>query len=311
MEISRGFYNIQPEQRDSVITIGNFDGMHKGHIALLDRLKVIGQQRDKPTMVITFEPQPPEYFSKKKAGARLMLFRDKVEYFASMDIDYVLCLPFNSQLAHMQADDFIRHIAEHVAPNYILIGDDFCFGHERAGDIELLKKLSTRYHFDVAAMPTFADEKGRVSSSRVRQSLEEGDLVSANELLGRPFTLQGKVAQGHLRGRQLGFPTANIHLHREKTPLKGVFAVEVTGIEEEPIKGVANVGIRPTFSGEEKVLLEVHLFNFNQDIYGQRVAVHFLHKLREEQKFPNIMALQQQISLDVEQAKKILQVDSL
>jgi riboflavin kinase/FMN adenylyltransferase len=296
MEVIRHLQHLQAEQRGAVVTIGNFDGLHLGHQALLAALKKKGRELKKPSLVIIFEPQPNEYFS-QNGTTRLMRFREKIEGFREQGIDYVLCLAFNETLASVPPEIFVEHLVAQIAPSYILVGDDFRFGYRRAGDIHLLQKLGQQFGFIAENMTTLTWQGERVSSSRIRKLLLQGEMDSACALLGHPFAMKGRIAHGDKRGRLLGFPTANIHLHRENVPINGVFVVQMVG--ESVINGVANVGTRPTVNGQTKTLLEVHLFDFDQDIYGKSVAIRFLKKLRDEYKFSSLEALTAQLAQDV------------
>lgn len=309
MELIRGLHNVKGQQRGCVLTIGNFDGMHLGHIRLLSILKEKGRELEKPTTIILFEPQPGEYFDQANPPARLMRLREKIEQLKKQAIDSVVILPFNETLAKQSAQDFVAMLVAKLAPTFILVGDDFRFGYQRAGDIELLRKLGAQYKFVADCLPTLTIHEERASSTRIRKLLAEGELAHVELLLGHPFSIVGCIAHGDKRGRLLGFPTANIFLHRKTVPLKGVFVVAVEGVvEKQALEGVANLGTRPTLSGHRKPILEVHLFNFDQDIYGKRVKVNFLHKLRDEQKFADFESLQLQIQEDVRQAKKFLKM---
>ncbi len=302
-KIIRGFYNLPKSPSGCVATIGNFDGVHLGHQAVLSQLAMKGDMLGLPAVAITFEPQPNEYFSPDKAPARLSRFREKVEILRSYSIQQLCVLRFNQKLAQMTADDFIQKlIVDGLNIKYLVVGDDFKFGKDRQGDFALLQQAGEKNGFQVVNMHTFSIDNMRVSSTRVRKALNSGDLMLAEKLLGRPYRMSGRVAHGDKRGRTMGFPTANIHLHRCKVPLNGVYAVQLFGVDGEPIQGVANVGVRPTV-GADKALLEVHLFDFNREIYGEHVQVYFLKKIRDEQRFSNLDALIAQIQLDCQQAR--------
>ena len=304
MELIRGIHNLRPRHRGCVATIGNFDGVHLGHQAVLGQLSEKAAELCLPTCVITFEPQPQEYFAPDEAPPRLTRFREKLKAFRRYSVDRVLSLEFNRALAAMPADDFIRTILlDGLDVRYLVVGDDFRFGRERAGDFAMLQAAGAEHGFQVVNMHTFALGGSRVSSTRIRHALESGDLETAEQLLGRPYRMCGRVAHGDKRGRTIGFPTANIHLHRRATPVTGVYAVELFGIEGEPVPGVANVGTRPTVDGF-RALLEVHLFDFDRDIYGCHVHVDFLYKLREERRFESFDALKRQIHLDSDMARE-------
>lgn len=304
-KIIRGFHNLPTLPTGCVATIGNFDGVHLGHQAVLSQLAMKGDVLGLPAIVITFEPQPNEFFAPEKAPARLSRFREKVEALRSYSIEQLCVLRFDKKLAQMSAETFIDELlVRGLNVRYLVVGDDFRFGQNRLGDFALLQQAGQQHGFQVVNMHTFAIEQDRVSSTRIREALAAGDLMLTQTLLGHPYKMSGRVAHGHKRGRTLGFPTANIHLHRCKVPLTGVYAVQLFGIDGEPYQGVANVGIRPTIGGQDRALLEVHLFDFEGDIYGQYVQVYFLHKLRDEQRFENLEALKNQITKDCQQAKQ-------
>lgn len=304
MELIRGFHNLQPRQRGCVATIGNFDGVHLGHQAVLGQLAEAAGRLNLPSVVITFEPQPREYFGAAAETPRLTRLREKLQALRRYSVDRVLCLPFNRRLATWSAQEFIqRLLVEGLDVKYLVVGDDFRFGHQRQGNFAMLKEAGEQYGFQVVSMHSFHVDGERVSSTRVREALVQGDMRTAEKLLGRSYRMSGRVARGDRRGRELGFPTANIHLHRQATPVRGVFAVELFGVTGEPVEGVANVGTRPTVDGT-RTLLEVHLFDFAADIYGAYVEVVFLHKLRDEVRFASLEALKQQIALDVEAARR-------
>ncbi|RLA04246.1 MAG: bifunctional riboflavin kinase/FAD synthetase [Gammaproteobacteria bacterium] len=303
MELVRGLHNLRPEHRGCAATIGSFDGIHLGHQAVLTQLAAEGRERRLPVTLITFEPQPREYFMPQEAPPRLTRFREKLEVLQHCGVDRVVCLRFNAWLASLTADEFIQRIMlDGLAVKYLVVGDDFRFGKGRIGDYALLQQAGETHGFPVVTMPTFNVGNHRVSSTRIRVALNEGDFSSAEALLGRPYWMSGRVAHGDKRGRTIGFPTANIFMHRNAVPVNGVFAVEMCGIDDRPIAGVANVGTRPTVDGS-RALLEVHLFDFDRDIYGRHVQVSFLKKLRPERKFESFELLKRQIERDAEQAR--------
>jgi riboflavin kinase/FMN adenylyltransferase len=303
MELIRGLHNLRPEHHGSVATIGNFDGVHLGHQAVIGQLAEKADHFDLPTVVITFEPQPRDYFTHGETPARLTRFREKIQALRRFSVDRVLCLRFNDALANMDAGAFIRRVlVDGLGVRYLVVGDDFRFGHGRAGNFQMLQAAGEQHGFQVVNMHTFKVDGERVSSTRIRQALERGDFEAAEKMLGRPYRMSGRVAHGDKRGRSIGFPTANIRLHRKKTPLAGVFAVEMFGLDAEPVAGVANLGTRPTVDGT-RTLLEVHLFDFSDDIYGRHIGVDFLHKLRPELRFDSFDALTRQIADDVRCAK--------
>ncbi|MDA8363306.1 MAG: bifunctional riboflavin kinase/FAD synthetase [Gammaproteobacteria bacterium] len=307
MELIRGYDNLRPSHRGCVVTIGNFDGVHLGHQAVIGQLAEKASELRLPTVIILFEPQPQEFFQPEAAPARLMRLRDKLMVLRRYSVDRVLCLRFGGRLAAMPAEEFIRRVlVDGLGVRYLVVGDDFRFGQRRAGDFDLLQRAGVQYGFAVAPMRTFSIDGGRVSSTRIREALAAGDLAGAARLLGRGFRMSGRVAHGDQRGRTIGVPTANIHLHRKVSPLHGVYVVEMFGLEGEPIPGVANVGTRPTVDGT-RTLLEVHLLEFDRDIYGRQVSVEFLHKLRDEQRFESFDELRARIGRDIEEARIWLQ----
>ena len=303
MELIRGLQNIRSKHCGCVATIGNFDGVHLGHQAVLGQLAEKAAELNLPTTLITFEPQPMEYFAPDKVPARLTRFREKILALQRYSVDRVCCLSFNDKLAKLSAEDFIEKVlVDKLGVRYLVVGDDFRFGANRSGTFEMLVAAGKKYGFQVVSMHTFEINAERVSSTRIRASLQKGEMAYAEQLLGRRYRMSGRVAHGEKLGRELGFPTANIHLHRHASPIQGIFVVEVFGLDEEPLQGVASIGTRPTVN-ETKALLEVYLFNFNQDIYGRHIQVSFLKKLRDEEKFDSLDELIEQIQMDVEQAQ--------
>lgn len=305
MKIIRGIYNLKEhnlsqEFSQCVLTMGNFDGVHLGHQSLISRLKQVGQQENLPTVVMIFEPQPLEFFSPEKAPARLTTFQEKYHHLEQLGVDYLLCVPFNQTIADLPADTFVTEwLINQLHAQYIIIGDDFKFGYHREGNAELLSRYAEGNLFKLEALSSFEFNGLRVSSTVVRDILAEGDFALAEELLGRPYSICGKVIHGNALARQLGFPTANIHLHRKKAPLQGVYFVEVKNIDDgECYQGIANIGLRPTIDGKSTTL-EVNIFDFNQDIYGQHLHVVFREKIRDEKKFVSLEALKQQIAQDI------------
>ena len=304
MKLFRGLHNIPAGQSSGcVATIGNFDGVHLGHQAVIGQLAEKSAELGLPTVVITFEPQPMEYFIPDKVPARLTRFREKILALQRYSVDQVCCLAFNDFLAGLTAEEFIQLVlVEKLAVKYLVVGDDFCFGKGRSGNFETLVEAGKKHGFQVVSMHTFEIDSERVSSTRIRHSLEQGDMATAEKLLGRTYRMSGRVAHGEKLGRELGYPTANIHLHRHASPIQGIFVVEVFGLDNEPLQAVASVGTRPTVN-ETKALLEVYIFDFNQEIYGRHIQVSFLKKLRDEQKFESLEVLKEKIQEDVEQAQ--------
>lgn len=304
MELIRGLCNLRPRHRGCVATIGNFDGVHLGHQAVLGQLAETGARLGLPVVVITFEPQPQEYFQAGQVPPRLTRLREKLQALRRYSVDRVVVLPFNAALATLSAQEFIqRLLVDGLAARHLVVGDDFRFGAGRRGDFALLRAAGERHGFNVIAMHSFEIDGERVSSTRIRTALAAGDMAAAEKLLGRTYRMCGRVARGDQRGRALGFPTANLHLHRRATPVRGVYTVEMFGIAGEPVAGVANVGVRPTVDGTRS-LLEVHLLDFAGDIYGRYVEVDFLYRLREERRFESLEALKRQIGADVAAARQ-------
>lgn len=299
-KLIRSTYNIRKAHQNGVITIGNFDGVHLGHQALLAQTVKTARAMGVPAIVVTFEPHAFEFFGRENLTIpRLTRMREKFYHLAKSQVDAVLILPFNQQLAELSASDFVDQILHQgLQPQHILVGDDFRFGHQRKGDFNLLAKKGAELGFGVERMPSFLLDNERVSSTFVRQALAQGNHALVNRLLGRPYSMLGRVRRGDQLGRQLGFPTANIFLHRRLTPVKGIYTVYMHGIAEHPWPGVANVGTRPTVAGT-RTLLEVHLLDFNRDIYGWDVEVEFCKKWRDEVRYPNLNLLQEQIAKDV------------
>jgi len=308
MRLIRGLHNLRAADRGCVATIGNFDGVHLGHRAVFQRLLARGRELGLPATVITFEPQPMEFFTAEAAPARLTRLREKIAAIAADDIERIMLLEFGPRLAAMDAETFIRRLLiDGLGARFLLVGDDFRFGHNRQGDFALLQAAGREHGFTVEDLHTIKLGDERVSSTRIREALARGDLEQARHLLGRPYRICGRVAHGDERGRSIGFPTANINLHRRRSPLRGVFAVEVHGLDQAPLPGVANIGKRPTVQGTEE-RLEVHLFDFDRTIYGAHLAVEFRLRLRDEQRFESFQALKTQIGRDAAAAREFLGV---
>lgn len=299
----RGLHNLGHEHRGCVLTIGNFDGIHRGHQMVLAQLARAGRQLSLPTTLLIFEPQPQEFFAPHRAPARLTRFKEKLLALEALPLDRVLCLRFNRALANLAAEEFIEQVlVERLGARYVVVGGDFRFGRHRQGDLSLLEEAGRRFGFEVAAMETYYIRGRRVSSTWIRAALEEGDFATAEQLLGRPYRLLGRVIPGDGRGKGIGFPTANVALHRKTVPVRGVHVARVLGLTAAPLPGVANVGRRPTVEGTHS-LLEVHLLDFSQDIYGRQVQVEFVQKLRDEQRFESIEVLRRHIRRDTENAR--------
>lgn len=301
MRVYRG--HAHPVTEPVVLAIGNFDGVHLGHAALAGRLGALAKETGLAPTVLTFEPHPREFFAPASAPARLTTLREKLELLAREGVEQVMVSRFNAAFAALTAEEFIeRVVVGALRARHVIIGDDFRFGRERRGDFALLREAGMKMGFGVEAMASVTVGGERVSSSGVRRALSEGDMTHAARLLGRPYMIDGQVSHGDKVGRQLGFATANIRIKHNPLPMTGVFAVEVAGLGGEVLPGVANLGVRPTVGGT-RPLLEVHLFDFDRDIYGAHISVRFLHKLRSEQRFPNFDALKAQIAADAAAAR--------
>ena len=303
MELIRGIQNLRPEHHGCVATIGNFDGVHLGHQAVVGQLAEKGSELNLPTLVMVFEPQPLEVFKGNQAPARLTRFREKLRALARFAVDRLLCIRFSSSFAQMSAESFIKDILVNgLGVRYLVVGDDFRFGAGRKGDFEMLQRAGKEYGFEVANLHSFRIGGERVSSTLIRQALAAGSMENAEKLLGRPYRMCGRVAHGDKIGRTLGIPTANIYLHRKVSPVQGIYVVEVFGLKGEPLQGVASVGNRPTVGGT-KPLLEVYIFDFNDDIYGKYLNIDFLHKIRDEKKFESLDELKKWIEDDIVKAR--------
>ncbi|CUS47185.1 MAG: bifunctional riboflavin kinase / FMN adenylyltransferase RibF [Idiomarinaceae bacterium HL-53] len=303
MKLIRGLHNIQPKHRHCVLTIGNFDGVHLGHRAVLSRVQESAKAHGVPAAVMIFEPQPLELFRPEQAPARLTRWREKYELMAPLGLEYLICTRFNHAFSQQPARYFIEHVlVEKLGVKHLVVGDDFRFGKGREGDFAMLQKAGEAFGFAVSNTASYRQLDVRVSSTLIREALQRGQFAEASEMLGHPFHFTGKVSHGEKNGRKLGFPTANLPLHRLHSPLHGVFAV-VARVGNTTYQGVANIGYRPTFGGKQ-AQLEVHLFNFSGDLYGQSMRVYPQQMLREERKFESFDALREQIQKDKENAIK-------
>jgi riboflavin kinase/FMN adenylyltransferase len=310
MLVLRGIHRIAPTS--TVLTIGNFDGVHRGHRALLEALVQKANALGLPPAVLTFEPHPREFFDPANAPTRLATLREKLELLADHGVAIAMVARFNAAFAKLSADAFVDDVlVKALRVRHVMIGDDFRYGAKRAGGFHHLQQKGAELGFQVEAMHSVLIDGERVSSSAVRAALDAGDMNLAASLLGRPYSMDGRVVHGDKRGRQLGFPTANIRIKHNPLPMMGVFAVEVRCQESmDPecknsadfLRGVANLGIRPTVEGT-RPLLEIHLFDFAGDLYGKHLNVRFVKKIRNEMKFPGLDALRAQIALDSEAAR--------
>jgi riboflavin kinase / FMN adenylyltransferase len=295
MELIRGLLNIRERQRGCVVTIGTYDGIHLGHRALLDRTKEHSARLSAPTVLLTFEPMPREYLNPEEPPARLTSLRERWRVLEGMSLDSVLVLRFGEGLRNLSGEAFATLLARNLAARAVVVGHDFRFGCNGEATAPMLAEAGRRLGFSVDVVPPVTLDGERVSSSGVRDALGRGEFEIAKRRLGRPYTMRGRVVPGQRLGRDIGFPTANLRIERRRAPLKGIFAVRVHGIGVAPLGGV-------------HTLLEVHLFDFAADIYGREIEVEFVAKLREEEHFPTLDALVEQIHRDAAQARRILNV---
>ena len=292
--------------RGSVVTIGSFDGLHLGHQQLLDQVISKSREWGVPSIVMSFEPTPKEFFSASNPPARLMRFREKFDALKDYGVDIFYCPRFNSTMRDIRSDAFIRQILVHgMNARHIVVGDDFHFARKREGSIDDLLRTSRALQFEVARVPSIIRDEVRVSSTAIRACLAEGNLPRATSLLGRPYRMSGRIIRGRQVGRTLGYSTANVDLRRRQSAVLGIFAVKVSGLAEGCIDGVASVGTRPTFD-LVKPLLEVHLFDFDRDIYGEYIHVDFIAHLRDEKKYESVDELVAQMNKDAENARSVL-----
>lgn len=306
MELIRGLHNLRPGHHGCVATIGAFDGVHLGHQVVIRHLIDKAAELGLPSLVIVFEPLPREYFSPLQAPARIMSFREKCQAMAALGVDRLLRIRFNDQFRAMSAQNFVDDIfVAALGVKYVVLGDDFRFGADRQGDIQFIQQQGRRYDYEAGPTPTFEINGERVSSTRIRRALERADFAAAETLLGRPYSISGRVIYGRQLGRSIGTPTANLELRRLRAPLSGVYVVEVNGeaVGLDNAPGVANVGVRPTVDNSIKANLEVHLLDREVDLYGRHIEVTFRHKLRDEKKFDSIDELKDNIARDIENAK--------
>jgi riboflavin kinase / FMN adenylyltransferase len=310
MELVRGLHNLRPRHQGSVVTIGNYDGLHLGHQTMLHTLRQRADEFAVPATVLCFEPSPQEFFAGASAPARLSRFREKAHNLAAFGADRMLCARFDKRIQSATPEEFVRNLlVEQLGAKWIVIGNDFRFARGRAGNVEVLRQLGQQHGFGVDEVAPYCVDGNRVSSSLIRETLAAGNLNRATQLLGRPYRMFGKVVRGQQLGRKLGYPTANLRLHRRVIPFMGIFAVRVTGAGLVDAPAVASLGTRPVVNGTEP-LLEAHVFDFNGDLYGKNLHVDFIARLRDERNFPNLDALVEQIHQDAAQARKILNPNS-
>jgi riboflavin kinase/FMN adenylyltransferase len=305
IKIIRNVKNLVHNQ-ECIATIGNFDGVHLGHQAILNNVIVQSKSLSLPSTVIIFEPQPQEFFLQHQAPARLTSLREKIAFFQTLGIEQVVILKFNSLCVTMSAEDFIQRIlVNSLKVKFLFVGDDFRFGNKATGDFDLLNSSGAKYGFVVQNTNSLHVLGERISSTKIRNTLQQNDFVTAETLLGRPYRLCGKVRHGAKRGRLLGFPTANLSMRRKISPVNGVYKVKIIDAHNQIWNGIANIGSRPTVTGNKQVILEAHIFDFNADIYHQYISVEPVQKIRDEKRFASIEELRQQIIKDVAYARTL------
>ena len=305
MLITRGF--APRIDRPVALTIGNFDGVHIGHQALLARLVDAARERNCIASVLTFEPHPRELFAPAVAPTRLTSLREKLELLGAYGVEHAHVQRFSRAFAALPPQEFLRRIlVDALGVRWLLVGDDFRFGAKRAGDIPMIERAARVHGFEVEAMPSVNQGDARVSSSAVRNALARGDLAHARSLLGRPYSISGRVVHGDKLGRELGFATANVQLKHNRPPLAGIFAVRVHGVAERERHGVASLGVRPTVKTDGRPTLEVHLFDYSGDLYRRHLRVDFIQKIRDEETYPDLEALKAQIARDCDAARAAL-----
>ena len=309
MELIRSLHNLRHHHKKCVATIGNFDGIHLGHQAIISQLKEIAKKYNLPTVVIIFEPQPQEYFSPDNAPARLTRLREKVEEMDRLGVDRLVCIRFDGGLANLSAREFVeRLLIEGLEISHLVVGDDFRFGKNRQGDYSTLEKMADEFGYELDHTDTCLFEGERISSSRIRRALARDDLKLASQLLGRDYAISGRVVHGDKRGKELGFATANMELHRLHSPVMGVY---ISRVHIKHIQGpggsshhaVTSIGTRPMFDGEG-IRLETHILDFDENIYAKHIRVEFLEKLRSEMKYSDINDLKKAIESDIENARQ-------
>lgn len=306
MKIFRGIAR-SGDRLPVALAIGNFDGVHRGHQALLAQLVAAARRHHLSPAVMTFEPHPRELFTPESAPSRVANIRDKIEALAANGVERVFIQHFSRRFASLVPEQFIAQVlVAGLDTRCLLVGDDFRFGARRAGDVELLRSRAAKHGYLVEQLATVQDHGVRVSSSEVREALAAGNLAHAAALLGRPYAISGRVLHGRKLGREIGFPTLNLRLAHKRPAARGIYAVKVHGLGEHPRPGVASIGLRPTVDDSGRWLLEVHLFDFAQDVYGRLIRVELVHKLRDETKYESLRALSNAIRDDAATARALL-----
>lgn len=308
MKVFRGLPNAE-SRAPCALTIGNFDGVHRGHRALLASVREAATRLGVEAAVMTFEPHPREFFAhlagdSSRAPTRIANLRDKLQSLADTGIDRVIVEHFNAHFAALSPQDFIEKVlVQGLHVKWLMVGEDFCFGARRAGNLALLVDAGKQYGFHVEALPAVMHDGTRISSSEVRGALAQGDFAHAKQLLGHPYAISGHVVHGKKLGRSIGFPTLNVRITHKRPALTGIFVVRVHGLADQPLPGVASLGVRPTVDDSGRVLLETYIFDYAEQCYGKLVRVEFLKKLRDEEKFVDLPTLTAAIARDVEHAR--------
>jgi len=311
MQLIRSINNFPHDlvKNGCILTIGAFDGLHLGHQCLLDHVIKKSLESGLPSVVMSFEPTPGEFFSQEKPPARLMRFREKYQALEKLGIDIFFCPRFDEKVQNLEVDDFIRQLLiQKLNLKYLVIGDDFHFARKRSGNYKQLEKVKRLLKFEIKKIPSVIVNEKRTSSTLIRELLDQGRLIEARHFLGKPYQMSGRVVIGQQLGRELGYPTANINIQRLQSALMGIFAVKVHGISLNPLDAVASLGVRPTFYNGKKPILEVHIFNFNEDIYGRYIDIDFISKIRNEVKFNSADELIEQMHKDSSDAQKALSI---
>jgi riboflavin kinase/FMN adenylyltransferase len=308
MKVFRGLPNAE-SQAPCALTIGNFDGVHRGHQALLAHVREAADRLGVDAAVMTFEPHPREFFARlagdpTRAPARVASLRDKLQSLSNAGIDRVIVEHFNAHFASMSPEDFVEKVlVQGLHVKWLMVGEDFCYGAKRAGNLATLMEAGKRYGFEVRTLPAVTNEGTRISSSAVRAALAQSDFALAGRLLGHPYAISGHVVHGKKLGRTLGFPTMNLRVVHKRPAISGIFAVQVHGLADQPLPGVASLGVRPTIEDQGRTLLETYLFDYDRQCYGELIRVEFLQKLRDEEKYVDLPTLTAAIARDVENAR--------
>jgi riboflavin kinase/FMN adenylyltransferase len=312
MQVFRSLPHAE-SRRPCALTIGNFDGVHQGHRTLLAHLTQAAQRLHLEAAVMTFEPHPREFFAQlsgdeSRAPTRIANLRDKLQSLAEAGIDRVFVEHFNARFAALSPASFIEDIlVEGLQVKWLIVGDDFRFGAKRAGDFALLVEAGKQFGFEVSSLASVQHDNQRISSSAIRTALQNSDFEQARDLLGHPYSISGRVLHGQKLGRTLGFPTLNLRIAHKRPALSGIFVVQVHGLGPSPLPAVASLGVRPTVEDNGRVLLEVHLFDYNAQCYGKLIRVEFLHKLRDEEKYDDLTKLTDAIAADAKAARDFFQ----